>query len=71
MPKGGKLEGLLVLGKKPSAEEPAPDSEEGGDEDRYFGMAFDAAAEGDKEAFVSAIKMAVDACVEKAKAEEY
>lgn len=66
MPKGG-LKGLLVLAKpKGGEEDEGPPSEEGGgDEERYFGMAFDAAADGDREAFAKAMRMAVEACMKE------
>jgi len=57
------LKGLLIMAKpKGKAEDEGPPSE-GGDEDRYLGMAFDAQGDGDREGYVEAMKMAIRACI--------
>lgn len=80
--KGG-LKGLLLLAGKPKVdtaepgddEESPPSSKGGGDstsvEDESLSRAFEAATDGDKEAFTSNMKRAFRACIDAEKEGEY
>jgi hypothetical protein len=74
--KKGGLAGLLLLGKSKMAdegddEEAPPSSQPGGIEEEYFSRAYDALKANNQDAFASALRKGVEACVEKAKSGDY